>query len=94
MRKKIAVIICSLLFAVPVPGFAMGKREAGSDMPAYDHADEKARFKRSEDQFNSEVNKNISAEKQAEKEAAEAAEARKKAEEAQDKGEGQFKVKF
>lgn len=94
MRRKIAVIMCSLLFAMPVLGFAMGKREPDPDISAYDYANENARFKRSEDRFNSKANKKIRAKELAEKEAAEAAEAKKKAEEAQDKGEGQFKVKF
>lgn len=97
MRKKMMVIMCSLLLAMPVLSFAKDKEEKKEPDPnvsAYEHANEKAKFKRTKDEFNSKANKKIRAKKLAEKKAAEAAEAKKKAEEAKDKGEGQVKVKF
>jgi hypothetical protein len=62
--------------------------------PAYQRANEKAGLKRSGKAFNSEANKKFRAKMLAEKKAAEAVEAEQKAEDAQDKGEGQVKVKF
>ena len=70
------------------------ENDSGSNMSVYERVRENAKFKRSKDQFNSKTDKKIRTEKKAEKKAAEAVETKKKTEEAQDKGEGQFKVKF
>ena len=94
MKKKIMVIVCSLLLAMPVLSFAQEKGEPNPNASAYEHANENARFKRNEEVFNNKANKKIRAKRLTEKKAEEAAEAKKKAEEAQDKGEGQVKVRF
>ncbi len=94
MRKKMMVIMCSLLFALPALSFA-SRENKGPDpsVSAYEHANENAKFKRNQNLFNKKAYKKMRAEKRAQKEAAKA-EAKKKAEEAQDKGEGQVKLKF
>lgn len=56
--------------------------------------DENAMFKHSEEVFNNKENKTHRAKKRAEKEAVKVVEEQKKEDEAQDKGEGQVKVKF
>ncbi len=100
MKKKMMVIMCSLLLAMPVLSFAKEKKAPDPSASAYEHANENARFERNQALFNYKVNKrNRAAKRLAEKEVAaakkkEAAEAKKKAEEAQDKGEGQVKLRF
>ena len=94
MKKSIMVMMCSLLFAMFVYSFAEEKNGPDPSVSAYEHANENAKFKRSRALFNNKENQEIRAQRLAEKEAKEAAEAKKKAEEAQDKGEGQVKVKF
>ena len=85
------VIICSLLLAMPALSFAEEKKAPGPNATAYKYADEKARFNRNRDSFNSKAHKEIRARKLAERKAKIA---KKKEEAAQDKGEGQFKFKF
>lgn len=85
------MIMCSLFLVMPVSSFADEKKAPGPNESAYEHADENARFKSNKKWFNSKERKRIRAKRLAEKEAAET---KKKAEEAQDKGEGQFKIKF
>ncbi|MFA5059197.1 MAG: hypothetical protein WC676_01020 [Candidatus Omnitrophota bacterium] len=91
MKKKIMVIGCCLLFSVSVLGFARNEKSPRPNMSAYEHANEKAKFKRTRDEFNSKKNKEIRAEKIAEKEVIKE---EKKKEASQDNGKGQFKVKF
>lgn len=91
MKKKIMVMVCSLLLAMPVLSFAGKKKEPTPNVSAYEHANENAKFKRDGKVFNNKTNKKIRAKKRAKKEAVEE---KKEAEEAQDKGEGQVKVKF
>ncbi len=94
MRKKIVVIMCALLLAMPVLSFSEKKNGPNPNASAYEHANENARFKRNGDVFNNKKNKAKRARKLAKKKAAAAVEEKKKAEEAQDKGEGQVKLKF
>ena len=89
------VMMCSLLFVMPVlilqlVGCGTMKKEPDPNVSAYENAE----FKRDGDVFNSKENQEIRAERLAEEEAVETAEAKKKAEEAQDKGEGQVKMRF
>ncbi len=81
MKKKIMVMMCFLLVAMP----------ALASLSTYERAHENARFKRDGEVFNNRAHKEIRAKRRAEKEAKKA---KKKVEEAQDKGEGQVKVKF
>lgn len=94
MQKKTMVIICSLMLAMTVLSFAKEKKEPGRNLSANELVNEKAKFKRTRSLFNNKANKEIRAKRLAEKQAAEAEEAKKKVEEAQDKGEGQVKVQF
>lgn len=80
------IILCAVLLVISVLSFDEVKRESNCEQ-----ANDNARFNCNKDLFNNEANKEIRAKRLAEKEAAEE---KKKAEEAQDKGEGQFKVKF
>ena len=91
MKKQIVVMLCSLLLSMPVLSFANEEKEPHPSASAYEHANENAKFKRDDVVFNNKANKAIRAKKLAKKEAAEA---KKKVDEVQDKGEGQFKVKF
>jgi|GEM_PF-3103458 len=95
MKKTTMVIMCSLLLVMPalilqLVGCGTMKKEPSPNVSAYENAE----FKRNEDVFNSKENQEIRAKKLVEEEAIKAAEAKKKAEEAQDKGEGQVKLEF
>ena len=70
------------------------ENDSSPNMSAYEHAHENAKFKRTRDLFYNEENKEARDEKLTEKKAEKEAEIKKKAEEAQDKGEGQFKLEF
>ena len=91
MKKKIMVIMCFLLFTMPIFSFAKEKKEPNPSVSAYEHANENAKFKRDGGVFNNKAHKEIRAKKLAEKKAKKA---KKKVEDAQEKGEGQVKVKF
>lgn len=86
--------MCSLFLAIPILSFAKEKKQPNPGISAYEHANKNAKFKRSQEVFNSKAHKEIRAQRLAEKKMAEAEEEKKKAEEAQDKGEGQIKVTF
>jgi len=70
------------------------KQGANPSKTAYEQNQENAKFKRDEAVFNNKANTKIRAKKEAKREVADEVEAKKKVEEAQDKGEGQVKVKF
>ena len=93
--KKTMVIMCPLLLVMPtlifqLVGCGTMKKEPGPNVSAYENAE----FKRDGEVFNNQENQEIRAQKLAEEEAKKAAEAKQKAEGAQDKGEGQVKVEF
>jgi len=87
-------IMCSLLLVMPAMSFAEKGEASKPSVSAYEHANEKARFKRSGEVFNSKANKKIRAKKRADKKIVEAKKEAKKDQDKQDKGEGQVKVKF
>lgn len=93
MFKKLVntlnVLFCAVLIFNLV-GCGIMKKEPNPKVSAA----ENAKFKRNSEEFNSLENQEFRAKKLAEEEAAEAAEAKNKEEESQDKGEGQVKVKF
>jgi len=91
MKTKIMVIMCALLLAMPVLSFAKEKGHTGPNIAAYEHANENAKFKRDQDLSNKTASIEIRAKGLAENKAAEE---KKKAEEAQDKSDGIFRVKF
>ena len=69
MEKMIMVIMCSLLLMMPGVSFAKDKeqkKEISPNVSAYEHANEKAKFKRTKDKFNNKANKRIRAKKLAE----------------------------
>ncbi|MBF0385478.1 MAG: hypothetical protein HQL27_06360 [Candidatus Omnitrophica bacterium] len=94
MKKKMMAIMFSLLFAMPVLGLAEGKNGPKPSESAYKHADENAKFQRNRAVFNNKKNKIKRAKKRVKKKSVVEAEAKKKIEEAQDKGKGQVKLKF
>lgn len=87
--KKIMVIMCSLLLGMPVLSLAEEKKDLAPDVLMYAYSNENAKFRHHRDLFNTKVDKGIRAQKLAEKKAA-----KKKAQEAQDKGEGQISIRF
>lgn len=91
MKKKLMVMMCSLLLAASTLGFAQNKKQPHPSLSAYEHANENAKFKRDGNVFNNKTHKEIRVKRLAEKEAKKAI---KKVAEAQDKGEGRVKVKF
>jgi len=94
MKGKIAIFTCFLLVAMAGFSFSQEQEESRPDMSAYEHANENAKFKRTWSFFNNKANKEMRAKRLAEQEAEEAAKVKKKMEEDEDKGEGQFKMKF
>ena len=94
MKKKMMVMMCSLWLAMAVISFAEEKTEPDPSVLGYKYANENAEFKRSRDFFNNKANKEIRAQRLAQKESEEAEEKEKAEDEAQDKGEGQVKVRF
>lgn len=91
MKQKIIVIMCSILFAIPVLSFAIGKNDLRPNKSAYEHANENAKFEREQDFFNQKVKEEIRAKKLAEKELRKATRAKKKAQALQKKRAWQLK---
>ncbi|HSV43421.1 MAG TPA: hypothetical protein VLJ10_02610, partial [Candidatus Bathyarchaeia archaeon] len=85
---------CSLLLAMLTLGFAQVKKGKDPNLSAEELASENAKFQRSGEDFDSKANEKFRAKMLAEKKAAEALKSEQKREEAQDKGEGQFKGEF
>ncbi len=91
MGKKTWVIIGVLVLGVSILGFTKANKKGYSSLPVCDQIDENERFECERDQFNNKENTELRAERTAAKEAKKV---KDKADAAQDKGEGQFKVKF
>ena len=91
MGKKTWIMIGVLVLAVSILGFTQANKKGESSMPVCDQIDENERFECHRELFNNKENTELRAEKAAAKEATEV---KNKADAAQDKGEGQFKVKF
>ncbi|MBF0123341.1 MAG: hypothetical protein HQL21_08075 [Candidatus Omnitrophica bacterium] len=87
MKNKLIIVMAVLLMAAPLVSCKQSNRGSKSKVTA----SEKARFNHNRDEFNNKENKEIRAEELADKEAAET---KKKVDEAQDKGEGQVNIKF
>lgn len=89
MVKRIAVwIVAGMFFAGTVPAFAADKEKSGPtpNEEAYEHANERARFKRTEDAKGHEVAKTAKeTEKETKKTEAEAEKAKKEAEQKAEK---------
>lgn len=88
------IVMFFLLLAMVAFNFAEEIKKPDPNASADEQANANAKFKRTRDLFYSKTNKELRAKWQAEKEAIKAAEAERRAQEAQDKGEGQVKVKF
>lgn len=72
MRKKIVVMLCLLLPAMPVLSLAEEKKQPDPGVSAYEHAKENAEFKRAQALFNTKADEEIMAERLAAKRAVEA----------------------
>lgn len=94
MRKKILGIMGFLLLAIVSLSFVDEAEAPDPDASAYEPANENTKFKRTRNMFYSKKNKELRAKWRAEREAKKAADIERRAQEAQDKGEGQFTVKF
>ena len=88
MKTRMMVFMSSVVLAMSVLSFTGDRQAPNPNALAYEDAKENARFKRRQDAFNSKAKGNQDL---AEKEAAEA---RRKKDDASFNNEGKFKVKF
>lgn len=99
MKHKTKFMVGSLLLSmavliVPLVGCGIVKKEPNLNASKFVSADENAEFKRDGAVYNNKANRKIRAKQAQELAEQEAADAKKKAEVKEDKGEGQVKVKF
>ena len=78
MKRDAMIIGCTLVLALSVLSFTKEKKDSDPNMLVTEHANENVKFEHDQDLLNNETN----------------TEDEKKAEEGQDKGEGQIKIKF